>query len=230
MSAGFYRLATFVTKYLLLPPYTRISVEGLEHLPLEGGIVIATNHLNDADPGILATRLPRRLVFLAKAELFRIPILRNFMEAYGAIPVRRNEADLVALRRANEALKEGLAVCMFPEGTRSGASARLLRAWPGAALIALRADVPIVPVAITGAQYLPLPMMFLRPLRRYRVHLKIGLPFRLPKPERINAEAAQAGTDIIMQQIAALLPPSYRGYYGNEAEQENAALPDPRGE
>jgi 1-acyl-sn-glycerol-3-phosphate acyltransferase len=129
--------------------------------------------------------------------------------------VRRNEADLVALRRANEALKQGLAVCIFPEGRRSGSAARLGEAWPGAALIALRADATILPVAITGSQRLGMPLMFLRFYRQDRVTLTIGAPFRLPKPARINAEAAQAGTQLIMERIAALLPPSYRGYYGD---------------
>jgi 1-acyl-sn-glycerol-3-phosphate acyltransferase len=222
MSAGFYRLANFVTKYVLLPPYARISVEGLEKLPPQGPVVIVSNHLNDADPGIIATRIPRRIVFLAKSELFRIPILRNFMEAYGAVPVRRNEADLSVLRRSAEALREGLAVCVFPEGTRSGPSAALKEAWPGAALVALRGDSLIAPLAITGSQHLPLPMMFLRPFRRYRVLLRFGEPFRLPKPARINAEAAKAGTDEIMRRIAALLPPAHRGYYGDEAAGEGS--------
>src|SRR6266540_3978803 len=145
MSAGFYRAINFVCKYVLLPPYARISVSGLENVPPDGALVMVSNHLNDADPGIIATRVKRQVIFLAKVELFRVPVLSRFMRSYGAIPVRRNEADLSALRRAAEALDAGEAVCVFPEGTRSGRETSLREAWPGAALIALRGDRTILP-------------------------------------------------------------------------------------
>jgi 1-acyl-sn-glycerol-3-phosphate acyltransferase len=219
MSAGFYRAITGFCKYVLLPPYAHISVSGLENVPSEGPLVIVSNHLNDADPGVVATRLKRQVVFLAKIELFRVPVLSQFMRAYGAIPVRRNEADLSALRRAAEALDSGHAVCVFPEGTRSAREARLREAWPGAALIALRGDRTILPIAITGSQRLSLPGMFLKPfMPRYDVTLTIGEPFHLPKPARLNSEAARQGTQAIMERIAALLPPSYRGYYREASE------------
>ncbi len=219
MSAAFYSALTNFCKYFLLPAYASIKVSGLENLPPDGPLIIATNHLNDADPGVIATRMPRRIVFMAKIELYRVPVLKQIMEAYGAIPVKRNEADLSALRRAAEELQAGKAVCIFPEGTRAGIEARMREAWPGAGLIALRSDVPILPIAITGSQRLGLPKMFLKPfMPRYKVTLTIGKPFKLDKPARINAEAAKEGTRMIMEQIAALLPPSYRGYYGDKAE------------
>ncbi len=214
MSLFVYHAANWFTRLVLLPPYCRIEVRGLENLPRTGPLIIASNHLNDADPGILCTRLPRQLVFMTKVELFHVPVLGQFLRAYGAFPVRRNEADLSALRRANETLKQGLALCIFPEGTRAGASARLKQGWPGAGLLALRSDAPVVPVAIAGSQYMGVPKMFLRPFRRYHVTLTIGEPFRLPRPERIDAEAAREGSRLIMERIAALLPEQYRGYYG----------------
>ena len=213
MTPVVYWLATWITRFLLLPIYTRITVRGVENMPLEGPLLIASNHLNDADPGIICTRLPRRIVFMAKIELFQVPGLAQFMRAFGAFPVRRNEADLSALRQANESLKAGLAVCIFPEGTRSAHSARLGEGWPGAALVALRNDVPILPIAITGSGRLSLPKMFLHFYRREPVTLTVGKPFHLPKPERLNAEAAREGTRQIMEHIAALLPPENRGYY-----------------
>ncbi|MPZ50681.1 MAG: 1-acyl-sn-glycerol-3-phosphate acyltransferase [Dehalococcoidia bacterium] len=216
MIAFVHDTANWIIRHILLPPYVSLKVVGLENLPLSGPLVIASNHLNDADPGILSTRIPRRIVYMTKDELFRVPVLAQFLRAFGAFPVRRNEADLSALRHANEALKQGLALCIFPEGRRSGHQARLQKAWPGAALVALRNDAPVTPVAITGSQRLGLPWMFLRPIPRARVTLTIGRPFNLPKPQRLNAEAAQAGTTLIMQKIAALLPPEYRGYYGGE--------------
>jgi len=211
-----YHAANWITHYVLLPPLGSVKVTGLENLPRTGPLIIAANHLNDADPGILSTRIRRRLVFMTKDELFRVPVLGQFLHAYGAFPVRRHEADLSALRRANETLKEGLALVIFPEGTRSGREARLQEAWPGAGLIALRNDAPVVPAAITGSQRLGLPWMFLHPFPRCRITLTIGQPFRLPKPARINTDAAKAGSRLIMERIAALLPPEYRGYYGDE--------------
>jgi 1-acyl-sn-glycerol-3-phosphate acyltransferase len=204
--------------------YASVTVHGVENLPLKGPIIVASNHLNDADPGVLSMGIPRRLVFMTKVELFKVPGLAQFLRLYGAFPVRRHEADLGALRRANRTLQEGLALLVFPEGTRSGRQAVLGKGWPGTALIALRNSVPIVPVAITGSQNMSLPLLFVRPFPRQRITLTIGEPFFLPEPERLNAAAAAEGTEIIMQKIAALLPEEYRGYYGSEAKPDPAPL------
>jgi 1-acyl-sn-glycerol-3-phosphate acyltransferase len=181
---------------------------------MQGPLVIASNHLNDADPGIICTRIRRPIAFMAKIELFKIPLLKQFLVGFGAFPVRRGEADLSALRLANENLKAGRAVCIFPEGTREGPAEKLTEAMPGAAIVALRNDVPILPIAIRGSGKLSLPGMFLRLDRRVKIVLTIGQPFHLERPQRLNAEAAQAGTRQIMERIAALLPPDHRGYYG----------------
>jgi 1-acyl-sn-glycerol-3-phosphate acyltransferase len=210
-----YWLATKITWHFMLPFYARVTIRGIENVPLTGPVIIASNHLNDADPGIICGSIPRRVVYMAKVELFRVPGLSQFLRAFGAFPVRRNEADLTALRRSTETLKSGLALVIFPEGTRGAPEARLREAWPGAGLLALRNDAPILPVAITGSQKLQLPSMFLRPFRRAEVTCTIGEPFYLPKPERINAAAAAEGTRQIMQRIAALLPESYRGFYAD---------------
>ena len=90
-----------------------------------------------------------------------------------------------------------------------------IQAQPGVALVAQRAGVPILPVGITGSQHMSMPFMFFKPFRLWRITVTIGKPFILPKPERLNAEAAQEGTRVIMDRIAALLPEEYRGYYGS---------------
>jgi 1-acyl-sn-glycerol-3-phosphate acyltransferase len=216
LTAAFYWLTTHLVHYFLLPIYAHERVTGLENIPRHGPLIIASNHLNDTDPGVLCTRIPRRLVFMTKDELFHVPGLAQFLTLYGAFPVRRHEADLAALRRCNETLKRGLALVLFPEGTRAGMRASLGQAWAGTALIALRNNVPILPVAITGSQDLALPRMFIRPFRFRHLTLTIGKPFLLEQPERLNAAAAEAGTAVIMAKIAALLPPEYRGYYGSE--------------
>ena len=223
MNRFVYNAATIVTKYLLLPIYARITVVGLENLPMTGPLIIASNHLNDTDPGILCTRIRRPIVFMAKIELFRVPGLGQFLRAFGAFPVKRGEADLSALRNANLALEKGMAVCIFPEGTREGPAEQLAEAWPGAALIAQRANATILPVAIHGSGRLGLPKMFLYPYRKARITLTIGKPFVLAKPARLNAEAAQDGTREIMESIAALLPEGNRGYYGYVNSDANPA-------
>jgi len=215
-----YFAGNWLTKHVLVPPCASVTVQGLDNLPLSGPLIIATNHLGDSDPGILGSSIPRRIVFLAKIELFKVPIFKQFMIGYGAIPVHRNQADLTALRAAAEALEQGLALGVFPEGTASEERAQMREAWPGVGLLALRNHVPVLPIAITGSQRLGVPKMFLhpRPFNRDRVLIRIGEPFLLPKPDMLNAEAARAATRTIMERIAALLPESYRGYYGSAVE------------
>ena len=213
--SAFYWLVTHIVRWFVMPLYATIEVRGVEKVPRTGPLLVASNHLNDADPGVLATRFPRRLVFMTKSELFRVPVLAQFLRLYGAFPVRRGEADLSSLRHSNETLRAGLALVVFPEGTRSATRASLGQAWPGAGLIALRNNVPIVPCAITGSQDMGMPMMFLRILRRRRITLTIGAPFELPPVQRVNTEASTAGAELIMRRIAELLPEGYRGYYGD---------------
>jgi 1-acyl-sn-glycerol-3-phosphate acyltransferase len=206
--------ALTLCRFVLLPIFSRISVTGLENVPPRGAIILVANHLSDSDPGILMTRVRRKVLYMAKVELFKVQGFRQFMEAFG-FPVQRNAADLRALRNAQAVLDAGVALGMFPEGTGSGLDARMQKAWPGAALIALRSGAPIVPAGITGTQRMNLPRLFAHPFRINHVNIVIGEPFHLEVPPRINNAAAQAGTDAIMLRIAALLPESYRGYYGS---------------
>jgi 1-acyl-sn-glycerol-3-phosphate acyltransferase len=208
-----YHLATKGTKYFLLPLYGRVTVIGAQNVPATGPVIVASNHLNDTDPGILCTRIDRVLVFMTKVELFKVPVLAQFLRAYGAFPVRRGEADLAALRLASAALAEGKALVVFPEGTREGPAEVLAKAHPGAALLAMRHDVPVLPVAIQGSGGMALPGLFLRLGRRVKITLTIGEPYVLEKPARLNAAAVEAGTQRIMESIAALLPEGRRGHY-----------------
>jgi 1-acyl-sn-glycerol-3-phosphate acyltransferase len=216
-----YNVATWVSRYFLLPLYTRIQVYGIENVPITGPLVIASNHLNDADPGIICTRIPRRVAFMAKMELFKYPVLAHFLRGFGSFPVNRRQADLGALRTASELLSQDMAVCIFPEGTREGPTEKLKQGLPGAAIVALRGDIPVLPVAISGSGWLALPGMFLRLDRREKVTFTVGKTFHLPKAQRLNSEAATEGTRLIMEHIAALLPEEARGYYeyiGNQGE------------
>jgi len=190
----------------------RRDVQGVERLPRRGGLILASNHLNLADPPIITAVMPRRIVWMTKQELFDIPVFGVLYHLFGCIPVQRFRADLRALRRSEEALRRGLMLGMFPEGTRSGESG-LGRGEPGTAILAMRTNTPVQPVAIWGTEGMKLPRDF---FRRTTVHVRFGEPFLLPRPERLTKEAVEKGTETIMRRIAEMLPERYRGIYGME--------------
>jgi len=202
----------------------RIEVVGRERVPRQGALILASNHLNNADPPVLTIIFPRRLAFMAKHEALRWPIVGLLMRLAGAFPVRRFEADIGALRQASRVLHEGEVLAMFPEGTRSKEGG-LGSAYPGTAFVALRTGTPILPIGITGTETINFPKVLFDAvrLRRARVRVVIGDPFFLPPVSRITAEEVIHCTDVIMDRIASLLPPSYRGQYG----QTDAAAGEP---
>jgi 1-acyl-sn-glycerol-3-phosphate acyltransferase len=157
MASPFYVFLGAVTLPAVRGLY-RLRVRGLEHLPREGGYVLAANHTSNFDPWPLGLPLwPRRqLRFMAKSELFN-PALRPFLVAGGAFKVRRGEADFEAIETAIELCRAGEIVAMFPEGTRQRKGLRKkheARPRTGAARIALGAGVPLVPAAIAGTDRL----------------------------------------------------------------------------
>ena len=139
-------------------------------------------------------------------------------DLYGAFPVRRFSADMGALRAARGLLRDGFVVAMFPEGTRS--KDRMLHpALPGAAMVALLSDAPVVPVAIWGTEDIHIPSVFWGWAfgRRPRLHVRFGEPFHLATGGA-DARRAEECTDQIMRRIASMLPEGYRGAYGPGSE------------
>ena len=196
----------------LLRAFTRYRVEGQQHIPREGALILAANHVSYADPPTVGASTPRRVIFMAKQELFHMPVMGWVVRLYGTISIRRGEADLSALRRGQAALNSGAVLGMFPEGTRARGRG-LGRPHPGVALLALRTNAFIVPTAVWGTQRilpkLPL-VLFLRP----RVTIRFGEPFRLSPVSRITAEEVNGGARLIMERIARLLPPEALGEFG----------------
>jgi 1-acyl-sn-glycerol-3-phosphate acyltransferase len=188
--------------------FGRWEITGVDKIPRDGPLILVSNHLSLLDPPLLGASLPRRIRFMAKAELFD-SWAGIFISLYGAFPVHRFEADLQALRTARRILGNGEVLGMFPEGHRS-AGAGLIQAHPGTALIALQSGAPLLPVAITGTEEIH---SIHSALSRPRIRVTIGTPFLLPTGERVSTERVRAASDEIMARIAALLPASYRGAY-----------------
>ena len=126
----------------------RIKVAGRNNIPNRGGFILASNHLSNIDPVVLGIVCRRRLNYMAKEELFRIPVLSWMIRHYGAFPVRRNTPDFRSIRQAIERLKSGCGLVVFPEGSRGVMQQENFKIHGGIAFLARRTDVPIVPAYI----------------------------------------------------------------------------------
>lgn len=173
-------------------------------------MIVVANHLNLADPPVLGASLGRKVVFMAKRELFHSRVSSYFVRGLGAFPAQRGQLVREALRQANQVLANSLALVVFPEGSRSK-NAQLQSAFPGSALIALRNGISILPVGITGTEKIRGAAWF---LRRPKITVNIGCPFSLPLvgSKLTKAELTEL-TNYIMGRIAELLPLEYRGNY-----------------
>lgn len=198
------------------------TVEGLENVPKTGGAILVSNHLNNADPCVIPAVLKRRVITMAKKEMFKWPVISLLFRFIGAFPVDRQGADISALREAQHVVNDGLLLLMFPEGTRSR-DRQLHRGFAGTALVAYRTGAPVIPIAITGTETLPWPWLFVRFFIGPRVTVRIGKPFYPAATERITSQAAKSATDDIMLHVAELLPASYRGEYREAAVARAAA-------
>ena len=140
-----------VTIQPLVKAVSRLHVYGKDRVPREGGLVVACNHFSWIDPPALGAACPRTIYYMAKIEAHVVPGLGHLIRAFGAFPVRRGESDREAVRTMREIVRDGLALGVFVEGTRqrSGVPGE---AQPGAAMVALQEDAPVIPVAVHGSQ------------------------------------------------------------------------------
>ena len=205
--------ASNIAQKITLGTFADYEVTGKEHVPLDGPLIIVANHQSNLDPALLSPSIPRRIRFLAKNSIFRVPIANWFLRTYGAFPLNRDGVDITAHRWSVAHLKSGGALALFPEGTRNPKG--MGTAHPGVARLALSTKTRLLPVGITGTERLGSVLRVFNPTGRIRMN--IGEPFDLPpiegKPGKAEMEAITA---MIMRRIAALLPADYRGMYSDE--------------
>ena len=204
--------------HILLFPVAFLRTEGRENIPGPGPYLIVSNHNHLADPPIVGTCIKQRSVFIAKSELWDNAWSRFWVKNYGAFPIRRGGVDREAIRHAENWVKRGVSIVMFPEGTRSR-NGQMQPALPGSVLLATRLGIPILPVGITGSDKLRnLKWAF---LHHPTITVRIGKPFELPKTDgKLTREGRSKLITNIMELVAELLATEYRGVYarGNNAE------------
>ena len=164
----FYRLSCAILR-VVFRMFGGVTCAGLENIPAAGGVILAANHISHVDPPVVGIYVSRQVHYMAKEELFRVPMLGAWMRKVGAFPVRRGTADRKALTRAIEMLKEGKLICIFPEGTRSP-DGKLHEPELGIGMIALKSRAPVVPAAVVGSNKVLPPggkRLYRNPIRIY---------------------------------------------------------------
>jgi 1-acyl-sn-glycerol-3-phosphate acyltransferase len=185
-----YRFARSMLRLLFLVLF-RLEAHGKENVLIEGPLVLCGNHRSMFDPFILGTPLKRELFFMAKEELFRIPIVGWFIKRVHAFPVKRGGVSKESIRLSIQLLKDGNVMCIFPEGTRKNAGGVGKK---GAAMLALKSHAVVIPVAIIGDY---------KPFRRMAVYY--GKPVDLSEYAQGTSEQLEAATEKIMSEIRAMV-------------------------
>ncbi len=160
--------------FIVFRLFFRLRVEGVENIPAQGAVLLASNHLSLLDPPLIGSVSPRRVRFMAKEELFAYPVFGTIIKELGAFPVRRGSGDRQAIKTGLTILDEGGAMAMFPEGTRSK-TGELGKAMPGALMLAAKSGAAIVPIALSGTDKLGRDNWF------PRFAIRFGAPYQLPE-------------------------------------------------
>ncbi len=175
---------------VLLRSLYRIDIRGTYNIPDSGAVMLCANHISNLDPILMGIASPRKIHYMAKDELFRIPFLAVLLRVLGAFPVRRGKADRAALRTGIDLLKAGNVLGLFPEGTRSR-NGKLGKAHSGVAYFALRTNCRVVPVAISGS---------------YRLFSRISIAFgESVNVSDLSTNESHIATGRIMNSIEAML-------------------------
>ena len=174
--------------------FYRLEVIGDEHfaaIPDDQGILLCSNHVSSYDPPAVGCACPRELSFMAKAELFKIPLFKQLITKLNAFPIKRGESDRASLRTAIQILNQGKTLIMFPEGHRTK-DGTIGEAKPGAGFLALRTNAVIMPVAVIGSYQL---------FRKTKI--AIGAPIDLTEVKENKGKALDV-SNLIMARIKEL--------------------------
>ncbi len=192
MSAGFYAFSRQVVRLVLGAGY-RFRAIGAERVPLDGPLIVACNHVSYFDPPSLGAAAPRQVRFMAKQELFAVPLLGPILRGLDSYPVDRSRGDVSAIKRSLDVLRQGAAVGIFPEGTRN--TSGTVKAQMGVGLLASLSGAPVLPAYVDGTAD-P------RPFRR--ISVVFGEPLQFAKTQKARREDLAKYTDEIMTRIFAL--------------------------
>ena len=190
----FYIIVRWGLNIIFLGMY-RLHVEGREHIPSEGAVIIAPNHKSYFDPPLVGVAIKKRVVhYMAKDELFRNPFFGWILRQFGTFPVKRGSVDRTAVRQAVKELKNGNALGIFPEGTRIKRSG-LGRFHSGMASLALMTGTPVIPVAIVGSADMP--------HKKGPLAVLIGMPIQVKK-QKAGSEEVEALNEAVKKEIQKL--------------------------
>ena len=207
---------------------SKLQRENSGNIPEFGPLLHVSNHLHNMDPILEYYAFPRPLHFMGKKELFKFPVVKQIAVLSGGFPVDRGKVDREALRNAEDRLRRGIPLGIYPEGGRSPTGA-LIEAKSGAGLLALKTGAPILPVAITGSERLPfngakgrVQHKVYRPDPGHQgVKIRYGQTFVVPREFEGQKISAAEATEIIMLEIARLLPAGYQGVYAERLSQQS---------
>ncbi len=205
---------------------TRATVNGIENVPPQGPMLVVSNHLGDADLILGLALSPVSVDPFAKADLYDFPIVGRLMDAYGVIWVHRGQPDRRALRAALDGLKENRLVAITPEG-RESATGSLEEGLDGAAYLALKAGVKLLPVTFTGTENERI-YGNMKKLRKTDITMTVGTPFQLEHSSDRRGAMAR-GTQRIMSILAEQLPEHYRGVYRETVDTPAGDIPESEG-
>ena len=181
----------------------KLEAHGNEHVPRKGGVLLLSNHVSYLDPFIVGITARREFYFMARDSIFKVPLIGKLLALHNAYPVKRGTADRRALKYTISLLKEGHAVLIFPEGTRSK-DGNLGKARGGVSFIIHNADVPAIPVYLAGANYLmPRRSKWIRPAK---LATHFGPPIDFSESRKIEDKRLMYNSmsKMIMESIGAL--------------------------
>jgi len=170
--------------------FFRIKVKGKKNMPKTGGVIVMSNHISAYDPPLLAAIFSRPVRFMAKKELFENPVIRFVLFLADAFPVDRSKNDITAVKKALSVLKEKEVLGLFPEGTRR-AEGELGKPKIGSVMLAIKSDVPILPVGIKNIK------------KKGRITINIGQPFKLDQfsQKRLSKDQRKKAAQFIKNKI-----------------------------